>query len=174
MKVYVRLVTALTASCVFQCNAQSGSDVGQAATPPNPAVGDVPQQADATVFDHFVAHNQTRTCTADSHARPFINRIRGVNLGGWMVLEPWITPSLFYQFLGKDENSTAFDTYSFCSVLGPEEGNRQLRRHWKTWLNEVIIDKLARSNAVNSLRLPVGDYMYKPYGPYGKHLMHII
>ena len=27
--------------------------------------------------------------------------IIGVNLGGWMVLEPWITPSLFYQFLGK-------------------------------------------------------------------------
>jgi len=26
---------------------------------------------------------------------------RGVNLGGWMVLEPWITPSLFYRFLGK-------------------------------------------------------------------------
>jgi glucan 1,3-beta-glucosidase len=27
--------------------------------------------------------------------------ITGVNLGGWMVLEPWITPSLFYRFLGK-------------------------------------------------------------------------
>ena len=24
----------------------------------------------------------------------------GVNAGGWMVLEPWITPSLFYRFLG--------------------------------------------------------------------------
>jgi len=26
----------------------------------------------------------------------------GVNLGGWMVLEPWIAPSLFYQFLDKN------------------------------------------------------------------------
>ena len=25
----------------------------------------------------------------------------GTALGGWMVLEPWITPSLFYQFLGR-------------------------------------------------------------------------
>jgi hypothetical protein len=25
----------------------------------------------------------------------------GTNIGGWMVLEPWITPSLFYRFLGK-------------------------------------------------------------------------
>lgn len=27
--------------------------------------------------------------------------LRGVNLGSWMVLEPWITPSMFFQFLGK-------------------------------------------------------------------------
>lgn len=83
-----------------------------------------------------------------------------------MVLEPWITPSLFYQFLGKDETSTGLDMHSFCQVLGPEEGNRQLQRHWKTWVTEDIIQKLAASGAVNSLRLPVGDWMYKPYGPY--------
>jgi aryl-phospho-beta-D-glucosidase BglC (GH1 family) len=27
--------------------------------------------------------------------------VTGTNLGGWMVLEPWITPSLFYRFLDK-------------------------------------------------------------------------
>ena len=27
--------------------------------------------------------------------------IKGVGLGGMFVLEPWITPSLFYQFLNK-------------------------------------------------------------------------
>jgi glucan 1,3-beta-glucosidase len=25
----------------------------------------------------------------------------GTNAGGWLVLEPWITPSLFYRFLDK-------------------------------------------------------------------------
>lgn len=83
-----------------------------------------------------------------------------------MVLEPWITPSLFYQFLGKDETSTATDIFSFCKVLGPEEGNKQLRRHWDTWVTEEIIEELKESGAVNSLRLPVGDWMYVPYGPY--------
>jgi len=117
-------------------------------------------------FPHFVAHNRTRSCSADEHARPFNNLVRGVNLGGWMVLEPWITPSLFYQFLDKDENSTAMDIYSFCKVLGPEEANKQLRRHWETWVTEEIINDLAASGAVNSLRLPVGDFMYKPYEPY--------
>jgi hypothetical protein len=123
---------------------------------------------DSVEYSHFVAHLSNQTCSSDSHARPFNNQIRGVNLGGWMVLEPWITPSLFYQFLGGDETNTAFDTYTFCKVLGAEEANRQLRRHWETWVTEDIIKELASSDAVNSLRLPVGDYMYKPYGPYSK------
>ena len=118
-------------------------------------------------FRHFMAHNSTMTCTADEHARPFNNQIRGVNLGGWMVLEPWITPSIFYQFLGTGgENTTAFDMYTFCKVLGPTEGNKQLRRHWEKWVTEDIIQMMAASGAVNSLRLPVGDFQFVPYGPY--------
>ena len=81
-----------------------------------------------------------------------------------MVLEPWITPSLFYQFLGGDENSSAFDMYTFCETLGAEEGNQQLRRHWETWVTKDIIQKLAQSGAVNSFRLPLGDFQFVPYG----------
>ena len=117
-------------------------------------------------FRHFVAYASNQTCSSDIHALPFNNQIRGVNIGGWMVLEPWITPSLFYQFLGGDENSTAMDHYSFCEVLGPEEGNRQLRRHWESWVTQDIVKELASSGAVNSLRVPVGDFMFEPYGPY--------
>ena len=38
----------------------------------------------------------------------------GTNAGGWMVLEPWITPSLFYQFLDKGNGTAGFDMYTFC------------------------------------------------------------
>lgn len=82
-----------------------------------------------TEYPHFIALNDTMTCVEDAHATPFSNQVRGVNLGGWMVLEPWITPSLFYQFLGKGEGEISIDTYTFCEVLGAEEANRQLRRH---------------------------------------------
>ena len=51
-----------------------------------------------------------------SNADPIV----GVNIGGWMVLEPWITPSLFYRFLGKNrETGAAYDTYTLCETLGP-------------------------------------------------------
>ena len=116
-------------------------------------------------FSDFVADDKTMTCSADLHSHPFNTQLRGVNLGGWLVLEPWITPSLFYQFLGKNEVESAMDLYSFCEVLGPEEGNRQLQRHWNTWLSAEHVESLA-ARGINSLRLPVGDWMFEPYGPY--------
>jgi len=56
--------------------------------------------------------------------------------------------------------------WTFCDVLGPEEGNRQLRNHWETWVTEDIIRSLSEDMGINSVRLPVGDWMYVPYGPY--------
>lgn len=132
----------------------------------NRKLGNVSVAGEGMDFDHFVAYNETWTCDSDSHAKPFNNQIRGVNLGGWLVLEPWITPSLFYQFLSGNEGSVGMDMWGFCEILGPEEGNKQLRRHWDSWVTEDILRELAESEAVNSLRLPVGDWMYEPYGPY--------
>ena len=131
----------------------------------NAADGDVDI---GTPYKHFVAFNSTQTCEGDEHAMPFNNQIRGVNLGSWMVLEPWITPSMFYQFLGEGEGTTGMDMYGFCKVLGPEEGNKQLRRHWDSWVTKDLISELASTGAVNSLRLPVGDWQFKPYGPYSE------
>lgn len=92
--------------------------------------------------------------------------IKGVNIGGLFVLEPWITPSLFYQFLNKkDENNVGMDTFSFCKVLGQKEGNRQLNEHFHRWFNESDIKSLV-SRKITHIRIPVGDWMFFPYEPY--------
>jgi glucan 1,3-beta-glucosidase len=98
--------------------------------------------------------------------------LRGTSLGGLFVLEPWITPSLFYQFLGLTDKygdeaykHIAIDSKTFCLALGNEEANRQLRRHWKTWVDEAQIASLA-SKGVETLRIPLGDWMFLPYAPY--------
>lgn len=97
---------------------------------------------------------------------------RGAALGGWLVLEPWITPSLFYQFLGAHERwgdeapaHVGIDSLSFCTALGDEEANKQLRRHWRTWVTEKEIVALSAAG-VDTVRIPVGDWMYVPYEPY--------
>ena len=90
----------------------------------------------------------------------------GTNIGGWLVLEPWITPSLFYRFLGKTkEDGVGVDSYTMCEALGPVEGNKVMRSHWDSWVTEEHIKELADRN-VEIVRLPIGDWTLKPYGPY--------
>ena len=82
-----------------------------------------------------------------------------------MVLEPWITPSLFYRFLGKEEGSVAMDSWSLCEVLGPEEGNKLMRAHWDAWYTDDHIKQLSM-RGIEMVRLPIGDWTLDPYGPY--------
>lgn len=114
------------------------------------------------------------TCGNTVSSRKKLNdfHYRGTALGGWLVLEPWITPSLFYQFLGASKkwgndakNRVGFDSKTFCTGLGKEEANRQLRAHWKSWVTEEEIVKLKKTG-ITTLRIPVADWMYQPYEPY--------
>ena len=90
----------------------------------------------------------------------------GTNIGGWMVLEPWITPSMFYRFLGKTHSDgIGADQYTFCEALGPEEGNKVLRAHWDTWITEETLYDLAK-RGVEWIRVPIGDWTINQYGPY--------
>jgi glucan 1,3-beta-glucosidase len=92
--------------------------------------------------------------------------IVGTNIGGWMVLEPWITPSLFYQFLNKSkDDGVGMDSYSLCEALGPEAGNSVMQAHWANWYTDDDIKDLA-AKGVKMVRLPIGDWTLKPYGPY--------
>lgn len=82
------------------------------------------------------------------------------------MLEPWITPSLFYRFLGKTHSEgVGIDQYSFCEALGPDEGNAVLRAHWDSWVTEEHVKELSEKG-VEVARLPIGDWTLKPYGPY--------
>lgn len=57
------------------------------------------------------------------------------------------------------------DSYSFCTALGPKEANRQLRRHWDSWLTEGHVRRLYEAG-VHHIRIPVADWMFVPYEPY--------
>ena len=83
-----------------------------------------------------------------------------------MVLEPWITPSLFYRFLDQPgPEKVGMDQYTFCQALGPDEGNAVLREHWDKWITEDHFVQMAARD-VEIVRLPLGDWTLKPYGPY--------
>jgi len=57
------------------------------------------------------------------------------------------------------------DQWTFCEALGAEEGNKVLRAHWDAWITEDLIKDLA-DREVEIVRLPIGDWTLRQYGPY--------
>merc|ERR1712178_193351 len=73
--------------------------------------------------------------------------IRGTNAGGWMVLEPWITPSLFYKSLGKvRDEGVPVDSYTLCETYGPTVGNKVMTTHWQHWITEKQVIEMWSRN----------------------------
>ncbi|CCF55912.1 hypothetical protein KAFR_0A04770 [Kazachstania africana CBS 2517] len=82
--------------------------------------------------------------------------IRGLNIGGWLVLEPYITPSLFEAF-GDD---VPVDEYHYCQTLGRDEAAIRLLEHWGTFYTEEDFKQIA-SLGFNLVRIPVGYWAFK-------------
>ncbi|CEP08920.1 hypothetical protein [Parasitella parasitica] len=118
-------------------------------------------------FDDSVqAHNFTPALN-----KPFRynaeDRIRGINLGGWLVLEPFITPKIFEQF---GPNQTVIDEWTLCEKLGPEEAKRQLQYHYDTFVTEADFKRIAEMG-FNHVRIPTGHWAVQvlpdePYVPF--------
>ncbi|KAJ2722978.1 hypothetical protein GGI07_002934 [Coemansia sp. Benny D115] len=86
--------------------------------------------------------------------------VRGVNLGGQFVLEPWITPSLFEPWANQPSTQVV-DEWSYCLALGKSECQRRLEQHWATWVQESDIYELSVLN-INTLRIPIGYWALVP------------
>jgi glucan 1,3-beta-glucosidase len=92
-----------------------------------------------------------------THTNP-TPRLRGVNLGGWLVLEKWMKPSLF-------EGLAATDETTWCAELGRDAADR-LRAHWNSFITRDDFEWLADAG-VNAVRLPIGHWVLGP--PYPHH-----
>ena len=86
------------------------------------------------------------------------DKVRGVNLGGWFVLEPWITPSLFQEW--ADGNSVK-DEYTLSQTLGYDETFARLSAHWNTWFTQDDFNNIAKAG-LNHVRIPIGYWALAP------------
>jgi glucan 1,3-beta-glucosidase len=99
-------------------------------------------------------------------AAAFGDTIRGVNLGGWLVLEPWITPKFFETAnegvpRAKDNKFVVVDEYTMRAAKdGTHDRAAMLRDHWQTWVTEDILETLANAG-ITHLRVPVGYWYFK-------------
>lgn len=86
-------------------------------------------------------------------------KVRGLNIGGWLLLEPWITPSIF-ENVDPDGSKGIVDEYTLTKTLGAEQAyNQYLKSHWETWCTWADFKKIADSG-FNMVRIPIGFWAY--------------
>ncbi|KAH8102402.1 exo-beta-1,3-glucanase [Cristinia sonorae] len=86
-------------------------------------------------------------------------KVRGVNLGGWLVLEPWITPSLF----DATNNPNIVDEWTFGQLQDRDRATSVLRNHWNTWITESDFAAIAAAG-LNHVRIPIGFWAFDVSG----------
>jgi glucan 1,3-beta-glucosidase len=91
--------------------------------------------------------------------------IRGVNLGGWLVLEKWITPALFAGTSAEDEAHL----WTELSDLGERE---LLRAHRDSFITERDFADLA-SRRIDAVRIPVPYFVFGDHQPYFGCIDHL-
>lgn len=79
----------------------------------------------------------------------------GVNLGGWLVLERWMTPSIF-------ADTDAANEYELWQTPG---GAKRISHHRNTFITEDDISWIAQSG-VKLLRVPIGYWVLDDQPPY--------
>jgi glucan 1,3-beta-glucosidase len=79
-----------------------------------------------------------------------------VNIGGWLILEPWITPSIFQQFPG----TAIVDEYTFCQYA--PNAQQTLQSHWSSWTGLGDFQKIAGAG-FNTVRIPIGYWAFQKY-----------
>lgn len=83
-------------------------------------------------------------------------KVRGVNLGGWLVTEPWITPSLY-----ERAGDGAIDEYTLCQTLGKDAALSLLSAHWASWITAGDLSNIAAAG-LNHVRIPIGYWSVAP------------
>ncbi|KAH9458603.1 hypothetical protein Pst134EB_010901 [Puccinia striiformis f. sp. tritici] len=112
---------------------------------------------------HHLSHDKTRVALreASSDAAGFdyaTQKIRGVNIGGWLVTEPWITPSVY-----ETNNPAIIDEFTLCQILGKKEAGRRLREHWDSFYTEADFHTI-KSFGLNHVRIPIGYWAFDVSG----------
>merc|ERR1712218_257329 len=87
--------------------------------------------------------------------------IRGVNLGGWLLLEPWITPIFFEAVNVGELQDKVVDEWTYAELLDPVVYKNRMLGHWSTFVTKSHMEELlaAGISHVRSSVILKGFYM---------------
>lgn len=123
------------------------------------AVAAAANTSNVTVPDYLAYANVSFNYTNSYSSSEF--QYQGVALGGWLLLEPYITPSLFLTFNETSRNVSDIpnDEYHYCEYLGYDEAESRLQQHWSTFYNESDFADI-KAYGFNMVRVPIGYWAF--------------
>ncbi|RLV93124.1 Glucan 13-beta-glucosidase [Spathaspora sp. JA1] len=116
----------------------------------------------AAIPNPLLQNDNLKLLTKKSGGWDYGNDImRGVNLGGWFVLEAYIVPSLFQPWVGSngDQSQVPVDEYHFTQVLGKDLALDRLKQHWSSWYIEDDFQHMSELG-LNTVRIPIGYWAF--------------
>lgn len=137
----------------FRCNFISHFGTGSASIVSSHQESERDREALAKITDlHYRLPFDKRSVAFNFGETP----VRGLNIGGWLVLEPWITPSIFRNL---DQSLGIVDEFTLTQKLGTDAAYRILKPHWDTWCTFADFQKIANAG-FNTVRIPIGYWAY--------------
>ncbi|KZT00591.1 glycoside hydrolase family 5 protein [Laetiporus sulphureus 93-53] len=89
------------------------------------------------------------------------DKIYGVNIGGWLVLEPWMLPAEWEGMGGQicDDCSQCIGSeWNYTKTYGQATANVEFTKHWSTWFTQEDVDTLV-ADGINTVRIPLGFWI---------------
>ncbi|KAI8998465.1 glycoside hydrolase [Trametes punicea] len=81
-----------------------------------------------------------------------VDPIRGVNLGGWLVTEPFIVPALYEKYVNT--STPAVDEWHLTQLMQADGSISDLENHYKTFITEKDFADIAAAG-LNFVRIPI-------------------
>ena len=85
-------------------------------------------------------------------------KVKGVNLGNWLVLEKWMSPSLF-------DGTTADDEYYLPTQLSKEVYEARIKIHRSEYITERDFTRI-KSMGMDAVRIPVPYFIFGDREPF--------
>ncbi|KAI8635605.1 glycoside hydrolase family 5 protein [Xylariaceae sp. FL1651] len=124
----------------------------------NETVGDLPIMGLFTDWDDSNAANDKVPALNKPWGDYAKKPARGVNLGGWLSLEPFITPSLF----DYDSRLGIVDEWTLCTYLGPKTTASTLEKHYATFVTEQTFKEI-QDAGLDHVRIPYSYWAVQTY-----------
>ncbi|RSL52214.1 hypothetical protein CEP54_011017 [Fusarium duplospermum] len=119
----------------------------------------LPHEQDLAAFNLTARFEQLGKRFEPSLA-PGINKIRGVNFGGWLVCEPWLQRNEWENNMKCGQSVSEFDCMrEHYSGGNREAGNQAFETHWKNWINTGTVQSV-HDVGLNTIRIPIGYWSY--------------